>query len=162
MLRRYLLRHNEVHFEPTTPLKPSSVLETTYTSGATQSCGLLAKSYARQRAGRQLSSPELATSVSSYASQSIAQESNQDSLSVTAFHSTAISPLPNVEDDRPSHPLRCPTVARLDFMGQHRIGPHSWLTYRIVSLFLTLYSTVLFVVVGMLTYENSYLPLPWP
>ena len=57
---------------------------------------------------------------------------------------------------------RCQTIAWFEYMPQNYSGPHSWLSYRILSLILSIYATVLLIVLPIWIHEDRQYKLRAP
>jgi len=58
--------------------------------------------------------------------------------------------------------LRCPTVARFDYIYQARAGPHSWLSDRLLLAAMGTYSTIILALVCIILYEDHFSRFPSP
>lgn len=56
----------------------------------------------------------------------------------------------------PTTTLRCPTVARFDYMPQNHIGFHSYLSYPLIPTILFIYSTYMAILIIVLVYEHAH------
>ncbi|KAK3346849.1 hypothetical protein B0T25DRAFT_521178 [Lasiosphaeria hispida] len=152
---RFLLRQNDIHFEPTAPLRLLSSRATTSGSSRPQG-GLLSAVYEQQQACR----PRLGAV--SHSPESDAPEGDAASEANAPALLTANANLtPDLSfGNPPNGALHCPTVARFDYMCQNRVGHHSWMSDRMIPVFLGIYSTILVVLVYMLTQLNHFSRFP--
>jgi hypothetical protein len=61
-----------------------------------------------------------------------------------------------------SSSLRCPTMARFDYMSQTRAGPHSWLSDRLLLMVIGTFSTIILILACIILYEDHFSSLPSP
>lgn len=61
-----------------------------------------------------------------------------------------------------SSSLRCPTMARFDYMSQMRAGPHSWLSDRLLLMVIGTFSTIILILACIILYEDHSSSLPSP
>jgi len=74
----------------------------------------------------------------------------------------SISGTPISAEDRSPPALRCPTVARYDYMDKNHIGAHSWLFYPLIPAFIFTYSSILSIPMIMFINETRYSKTPSP
>ena len=68
----------------------------------------------------------------------------------------------DVQELDTSHPRRCPTKARFEYMSQRHFGLHSWLTYPIVPLIVSISGTVALISLPILIHEDRAYQLRTP
>jgi len=185
MLHRFLLRAEEEHYEPiihslgsgttsTPSLEPLSqsagaALEPYSDSSAPSfshesylcSNGHLSKVYIIQRDSNRLSTHEM--NEEDYGEGSAVQRAalrhdHTDSSSLDLSESTSVAPI----DLQRAYHLRCPTVARFDYMFQGRIGAHSLVSYPLTPAILGTLSTISIGLIVPVIIENSNLAKPSP
>lgn len=74
----------------------------------------------------------------------------------------SISGTPISAEGRCPTPLRCPTVARYDYMDKNHTGAHSWLSYPLVPAFIFTYSSILSIPMIMFINETRHSKTPSP
>jgi len=74
----------------------------------------------------------------------------------------SISGAPISAEDRSPTPLRCPTVARYDYMDKNNTGAHSWLSYPLIPAFIFTYSSILSISMIMFINETRHSKTPSP
>lgn len=78
------------------------------------------------------------------------------------YQNISISGTPISAEDRSLTPLRCPTVARYEYMDRNHTGAHSWLSYPLIPTFIFAYSSLLSIPIGMFVNEVHYSKNPSP
>jgi hypothetical protein len=74
----------------------------------------------------------------------------------------SLSGAPISAEDRSLAPLRCPTVARYDYMNKNHTGAHSWLSYPLIPAFIFTYSSLLYIPIVMFVNETQHSKTPSP
>ena len=176
MVNRFLLGEDDEHYEPTIAVLPTDAAaarlspysDTAPDSHSASSISLLSSqpqlapsghldaAYSRQ--------PALGTTTCEriddrHTSSSSAAQTRLDveiSSAVDATGETISSAL----GGNPTSRLRCPTVARFDYMPQGRVGPHSWPSLHIIPVVLGAVSTLIFILLCAFVHENRSARIP--
>lgn len=74
----------------------------------------------------------------------------------------SISDAPIFAEDRSPASLRCPTVARYEYMDKNHTGVHSWLSYPLISACIFTYSSILSIPMIMFVNETQHSKTPSP
>lgn len=176
MVKRFLLREDDAHYEPTIGLSASidavpydfpraalpeysdeSHLGSPIPSFSSQTLltpvGYLDTAYSAQPA---LGTPASAPTEDYGASSLCAVQTRRD------VDASPVVDGPNTNTSRSSHipHSRCPTLALFDYLPQGRIGPHSWFSWPLVSMVLGSVNTLFCILDLVLNYENTKARVP--
>lgn len=121
--------------------------------------GSLAAAYQKQRvkASTTAQEPERSCPRDTPRGSIIEQEDGEGTLE---SQDTSISGAPISAEDRSPAPLRCPTVARYDYMDKNHTGAHSWLSYPLIPAFIFTYSSILSIPMVMFINETQHSKTP--
>lgn len=127
----------------------------------TAAVGLLANAYAKQRREQSTAGQEPERNQQRILSHNSITEqehvegaSENQNISISA---TSIS-----AEDNSLTPLRCPTVARYDYMDKNHTGAHSWLFYPLIPAFLFAYSSIIAIPMIIFINQTKYLETSSP
>lgn len=168
MVRRFLLSNDiDEQYEPTVPLleqadataldpyRDDPAITSVDELSSTQS-GHLASAYTLQQA--------ISPLLTNVQTQDHDDSSSREATAIpesghTATVLTTISPTDTTAStssaSQPRTPLRCPTVARFDYMPENRVGPYSWFSYHFATALLVTFSTLVLVLVWKLIYQDK-------
>jgi len=160
-LERREVRRAVGEFEP--GLEPYS--DTPHTSVSrgqgTAAIGLLAAAYAKQRREVSTAAQEPERSHQrDIPRDSIMEQEHGEGASENQDISISGTPIP--AEDRFLMPVRCPTVARCDYMDKNHTGAHSWLSYPLIPAFIFTYSAILSMPLIMFINETRHSKTPSP
>lgn len=127
----------------------------------TVAIGLLAAAYAKQQreASTAAQEPERSHQRDIPRDSIIEQEHGQGALE---NQDISIPGTPISAEDQSPMPLRCPTVARYDYMDKNNTGIHSWLSYPLIPAFIFTYSSILSISMIMFINETRHSKTPSP
>lgn len=154
---RRAVREFEPGLEPYSDTPHSSVSR----RQGTAAIGLLAAAYAKQQreASTAAQEPERSHQRDIPRGSIIEQDHGEGALE---NQDISISGAPISAEGRSPTPLRCPTVARYDYMDKNSTGAHSWLSYPLIPAFIFTYSSILSISMIMFINETRHSKTPSP